>query len=312
MPVSEKRKEKHKEKHKRKLKGGKTHKKFKKLNCSPAVAGKQIAKDTCLTPEIALRIKEEYNKYHDKSHIDASEPSQILDELHEKLPTCASEECFIKQIKDEELQEKIKEALFSPKQPRSWKKNKNQWLSNIDIFDVLRQYEKTYPNFKFMDSTYLDFDAKLSDGTCVEDELCKFDLNEHMKTGKTKFGFVFNLAKHGSPGIHWISLFVDVDNKVIFFMDSAGDPIPVEVMALVKRIKAQANFKFRFDQSYPMEHQYGSSECGMYALYFIITMLTGKTSSGTELDCNKKKIHYFKKQRIPDKHVEELRQKYFN
>lgn len=307
MPVSAKRKEKRKGTGKRK-----THKKFKKLNCSPLVNGKQIEKDTCLTPEIARKIKEEYNRYHGSLQIVADEPSQILDELHKKLPTCASEECFLKQIQDEQLQEKIKEALFSPKKPKSWKKNKNSWLSNIDISEVLLQYEKTYPKFKFMDSTYLDFDSKLSDGTCVEEELCKFDLNEHMKNGKTKFGFVFNLAKYGKPGIHWISLFVDVDNKVIFFMDSAGDPIPDEVMALVNRIKKQANFKFRFDQSYPMEHQYGNSECGMYALYFIITMLTGKTSNGTELDCNKKKINYFKKRRIPDKHVEELRNRYFN
>lgn len=306
MPVSAKRKEKQKYRNKQKTK------KFKQLNCSPIVIGQQIEKNTCLTPIVALKIREEYNKYNAKSQINSSEPRQILDELHEKLPTCDSEECFLKQIKDDKLQRQIKDALFSPKSPASWKKNKNQWLSNYDIFEVLRQYEKTYPSFKFMDSTYLDFDSKLSDGTCVEEELCKFDLNEHMKTGKTKFAFVFNLAKHGSPGIHWISLFVDTQNKVIFFLDSAGDPIPDEVMALVERIRKQANFKFRFDQSYPMEHQYGSSECGMYALYFIITMLTGKTSSGTKLDCNKKKIHYFKKRRIPDKHVEELRQRYFN
>lgn len=308
MPVSAKRKEKDKRKNKKKQKT----KKFKQLNCSPIVKGQQIEQNTCLTPLVALKVREEYNKYHPASQIESTEPKQILDELREKLPTCDSEACFITQIRDEKLQQQIKDALFSPKSPASWKKNKKQWLSNYDIFEVLLQYEKTYPKFKFMDSTYLDFDAKLSDGTCVEDELCKFDLNEHVKNGKTKFGFVFNLAKHGKPGIHWISLFVDVDNKIIFFLDSAGDPIPDEVMALVKRIKKQAKFRFRFDQSYPMEHQYGSSECGMYALYFIITMLTGKTSGDVVLDCNKNKINYFKKRRIPDKHVEELRQKYFN
>lgn len=308
MPVSAKRKEKHKRKHRNRRKT----KKFKQMNCSPIVTGQQIANNTCLTPIVALKIREEYNKYNSSSQIQSSEPRQILDELHEKLPTCDSEECFLKQIKDDKLQRQIKDALFSPKSPASWKKNKNQWLSNYDIFEVLRQYEKKYPNFKFMDSNYIDFDYKLSDGTCVEDELCKFDLKEHMKNGDTKFGFVFNLAKHNTPGVHWISLFVDVDNKIIFFLDSAGDPIPKEVMALVDRIQKQVDFKFHFEQSYPMEHQYGSSECGMYALYFIITMLTGKTSKGTMLDCNRKKISYFKKRRITDKHVEELRQKYFN
>ena len=286
--------------------------KFKHLNCSPFVAKKRISDKSCITPDIAVRIKEEYNKHHSDSRISSIEPNAILDDLHKHLPTCSSEECFVSQIKDDTLREQVKDALFSPKRPDSWKKNKNEWLSNIDIFEVLRQYEETYPEFEFMGSNYIDFDFKTGDGRCVEDEICKFDLNQHMAKGKTKFGFVFNLAKHNTPGTHWVSLFVDTENKVVFFMDSAGDPIPDEVAALVKRIRKQSKVRLTFDESYPMEHQYGNSECGMYSLYFIITMLTGKTSGGTELNCNKKKIKYFKKHRIPDDHVEYLRGKYFN
>jgi hypothetical protein len=297
-------------KNKQKLHG--RRKTFKKLNCSPFVAGKQIAEESCITPDIALKIKEEYNKFHSAQPISSSEPNQILEELHQRLPTCTSEECFIGQIGDDRLKEQIKDALFSPKQPSSWRKNKREWVSNFDMEDVLKQYEDTYPNFKFIGATYMDFDHKLKNGSCVEEDFCKFDLNEEMKRGKTKFGFVFNLAKHGKPGIHWNSMFVDTDEKLIFFLDSAGDPAPKEVRALVKRIRKQAPFKFRFIQNAPVEHQYGSSECGMYALYFIITMLTGKTSGGAPLDCAKSKIKYFKKDRIPDKHVAELRDKYFN
>lgn len=285
---------------------------FKKLNCSPFVAGRQIVEDSCITPEIALKIKEEYNKFHSSRPIVSTEPNKILEELHERLPTCTSEECFIGQIGDNTLKERIKEVLFSPKQPGSWKKNKREWVSNFDMEEVLQQYEDTYPDFKFMGATYMDFDHKLKNGTCVEEEFCKFNLAEEMKKKKRKFGFVFNLAKHGKPGIHWNSLFVDVDERLIFFLDSAGDPAPKEVRALVKRIRKQAPFKFRFIQNAPVEHQYGSSECGMYALYFIITMLTGKTSGGASLDCAKSKIKYFKEDRIPDKHVAELRDKYFN
>lgn len=290
--------------------GRKARKTLKKMNCNPNVAKKKISDDTCITPEVAAIIKTEYNKHNAENHIVSDSPAQILDDLRERLPTCSSEDCFLKQIDDISVRKQISGALFAPKKPETWKKNKNEWLSNNDIFDVLHQYEETYPKFKFMDSNYIDFDTKLYGDTCVEDEICKFDLDEY--SDKTKFGFVFNLSKHTMPGSHWVSLFVDLENNTIFFMDSAGDPIPDEVMALVKRIQGQAKVSLKFDQSYPMEHQYGSSECGMYSLYFIITMLTGKTSRGAKLDCNSKKIRYFKKHRVPDAHVEKLRNKYFN
>ena len=283
---------------------------LKKLNCNPMVTNTKISDETCITPEVAGKIKTEYNKHNPEKHIVSDAPDQILYDLRERLPTCSSEDCFLKQIDDVSLRKQISDALFAPNKPASWKKNKNEWLSNNDIFDVLRQYEETYPKFKFMDSNYIDFDTKLYGDTCVEDKICKFNLDEYPT--KTKFAFVFNLSKHTMPGSHWVSLFVDLENNTIFFMDSAGDPIPDEVMALVKRIQDQAKVPLKFDQSYPMEHQYGSSECGMYSLYFIITMLTGKTSSGAKLDCNNKKIRYFKKHRVPDAHVEKLRNKYFN
>ena len=59
-----------------------------------------------------------------------------------------------------------------------------------------------------------------------------------------------------------------------------------------------------------MEHQYGDTECGMYSLFFIITLLTQKINS-------KKKslpylINFFKKKRITDKQVENLRYIYYN
>lgn len=283
---------------------------LKKLNCNPMVTNTKIADDTCITPEVAAQIKTAYNKHNAENHIVSNAPDQILDDLLERLPTCSSEDCFLKQIDDISVRKRISDALFAPKKPKTWKKNKNEWLSNVDIFEVLHQYEETYPEFKFMDSNYIDFDTKVYGDTCVEDKLCKFDLDKY--PGKTKFAFVFNLSKHTMPGSHWVSLFVDLENKILFFMDSAGDPIPDEVMALVERIKGQAKVPLKFDQSYPMEHQYGSTECGMYSLYFIITMLTGKTSSGAMLDCNRNKIRYFKKRRVPDKHVEQLRDKYFN
>jgi len=49
----------------------------------------------------------------------------------------------------------------------------------------------------------------------------------------------------------------------------------------------------------------------MYSLFFLITMLTGKTEFKNNMTM-KEKIHLFKSGRIPDKFVEKYRKKYFN
>jgi hypothetical protein len=52
-----------------------------------------------------------------------------------------------------------------------------------------------------------------------------------------------------------------------------------------------------------VRHQYGKSECGMYCLYFIITLLE---------ETNKPEKFLNKKIRIPDKEMEKYRDIYFN
>ncbi len=57
----------------------------------------------------------------------------------------------------------------------------------------------------------------------------------------------------------------------------------------------------KIDTNHPFEHQKKDGECGMYCLYFIISLLKGKHN-----------LNYFKTKRIPDKKVQELRNSYFN
>jgi hypothetical protein len=56
----------------------------------------------------------------------------------------------------------------------------------------------------------------------------------------------------------------------------------------------------------------GNTECGMYSLYFIITLLTGKTGEGKMLKDYKEKQKYFNSSRIPDEYVFKHRNIYFN
>lgn len=290
------------------------------LNCSPAVKNKTATNDTCFTPNILLKIKSDYNHTNRTDPIKETEPTKILKELRNRLSRCDKEDCWLRQMKDQVLRKKIQEYVFAPKRPSEWTYNPNEWLSNYDIFNVLTQYEDKYPHFEFIGPSFIDFDKMkdASNHTCVSDELCNFSLQHHISKKHEKIAIVFNLDKHTGPGTHWVSLFIDIKQRFIFYFDSAGSKIPKEIMILVKRIQNQGvklrkKLHFKFYENYPMTHQYTNTECGMYSLFFIITMLLEKPADPSyKKSGGFNKIHFFKKQRIPDKLVSDLRLKYFN
>jgi hypothetical protein len=78
-------------------------------------------------------------------------------------------------------------------------------------------------------------------------------------------------------------------------------------------IKQQAKslkIRFKVHTNGTFEHQYSNTECGMYSLFFLITMLTNKYEDKM-FKSIKQKISFFKRHRIPDKYVEQLRNEYF-
>ena len=284
------------------------------MNCSPAVQNKKV-QNSCYTPHILMQIRNAYNLAHsDKEKIHETDPTKIWQILNKRLVHCKKEDCWLKQITDDQLRKRIDRYIFAPDQPYEWSNNPNEWLSNYDILNVLEQYEETYKHFEFIGPTPIDFDTVLESRQCVYNELCHFDLKSLVSKGKTKIGVVFNLDKHNQSGSHWVSLFVDTDGKFIFFFDSAGSKCPKAVYALVKRIQEQASnmgHKYRLYQNYPKTHQYSNTECGVYSLFFIITMLTNKTKFNPNMSFEDK-LKLFQKHRIPDKYVERYREVYFN
>ena len=292
--------------------------KFKPLNCSPLVKGKTVNRNSCYTEDILITIKNEYNKDHVEKPIVARTKNDIWLALKERLTNCEKEDCWLKEIDDTLLGKKIEKLIFAPKQPPEWKKNPDEWLSNYDILEVLKQYEKAYPAFKMIGPTPIDFDTRPPDmdGKCVWEDLCDFSLEKLVGKNKKQLGIVFNLDKHNEGGSHWVSLFVDLDDKYIIYFDSVGDVIQPEISALVDRIIKQGlNMGIHFDYTHepkPKRHQQGNTECGMYSLYFITTMLTGVTGKGEVLRSVQEKKDYFKNNRITDEYVFDYRKKFYN
>jgi hypothetical protein len=307
------------------------------MNCSPFVEGKTANAETCYTPDILKKIRDSYNKSHPDEKILAKTPNEIWHSLKSRLSTCSKEDCWLKEIKDTQMQRDLDTYVFAPDRPPTWTKSPNEWLSNIDILAVLRQYDKKHRDFKFMGPTPIDFDTRPVEdgGKCVWQELCTFDLAKYVKQGITSFGIIFNLDKHDEGGSHWVSLYISVKkNPFAFFFDSAGSPAPAEVNALVSRIQEQWKTMdssapaLRFIQNAPHIHQYSNTECGMYSLIFIVTMLTGKSprlrkkeaggSSRRNLSLSRRNLSLgerfdlFLRGKITDKEAATYRNIYFN
>lgn len=274
------------------------------LNCSPAVKNKTIKKGSCLTSNIILKIKDEYNKDHPTNKILATKPALIWHELRMRLD--CDERCWVNQIDNVALRNQIKKQIFAPEHPPSWLKNKNEWLSNFDINAVMAQYEAKFPDFKYLGTTPIDYDFILdkNTGTCVENNLCRFNLKQLLSQGKQRYASVFNTDPHNKRGMHWISLFVDVPRKTIMFFDSARNEYPPNIQKLVETIqtqgkKMQVPFKYLKNE---VTHQRGGSECGMYSIHFIAEMLERPDQA----------IKKFMHEVISDKAMEDKRDEYFS
>lgn len=277
---------------------------LKKMNCNPVVHGKTINKHSCLTKKALTKIKNAFNK--SSSHqIRSKKIKNIYLELSERISGCEEESCWLNKLPERDKRV-LYEELFSPQRPNEWKTNPTEWLSNIDILNVLQQYEDKHDNFKFIGPTPIDYDTiPKNDGVCVWQDLCDFELQNYINSGKTKIGIIFNLDKHDQGGSHWVSIFIDVNDKFIYYFDSAANALPKEIKKFIDLVSVQSKGEIQYYTNIPNQHQKGDTECGMYSLYFIITMLEGKLSK-------KKKINLFTKKLIKDRFVFSFRNKYFN
>ena len=79
-----------------------------------------------------------------------------------------------------------------------------------------------------------------------------------------------------------------------------------QVMKFIKTVTKQGRnlpekINFKFDQNYPVEHQYGNTECGVYSIFFIAHMLEDTINE-----------EYLKTHILHDKYMSKFRKIYFN
>lgn len=260
--------------------------------CAPGV---NFIGGSCITLDVLEDMIVAYNSEHDDKidvsplqHLKINNPitykKHLVEMMKERMKKykCDTQTCwltlpFFKKLSDLQRTKKLHKYTFRPVGP----KNTNEWLNTYNINHVFEQYEKFYPDFQFMGANPRDFDDLPA--TRIKD----LDYRQLLKKGIDKIGFVFNLDRHDESGSHWVSMFVDLKKHQIYFFDSVGHQPEREFVVLMNRIrnfmkhqeeKSGGDYHHKIDMRHNIkQHQRGNSECGVYAISFILRMLDGET-----------------------------------
>lgn len=206
------------------------------------------------------------------SQMSESEKKDVIEEAKNEL-NCDSQKCIADR-------KKIKtDAVFKPKGP----KDSNEWLTNFNI-------ESTFENLAIMRKDFGYFNCELSDfmdtgsrnaGYSDDVNICKTLPYPDSVDGKKCYAIILNTGNTKIGGVHWVSLFFDFRNDEAWevdFFDSAEqsfDQFKPIIEKYIDKIKERNKDKSIILKKNIVQHQYGSSECGVYSLFFCIARALG-------------------------------------
>lgn len=252
-----------------------------KNKCAPNILGSIEDHWTCFTLDELREIALAFNIYIQRNKIcgiiDSNKvcipeklikisnqtKRQLWTSIYRRLePICKYEQCwvdldFIKKIDDRYLQDKIRFFTFKPKMNGRL----DSWLGTKDINAVLQQYQELDHDFKFLGALPSDFY-----------KVTRVKWNDARKY--KCLGIIFNLDDHTKSGSHWVAFFVDNVQKTIEYYDSVGSPPNKNIQTFINKI-AKVLGKRYIIKINKIQHQYKNSECGIYAIYYIIRRLFG-------------------------------------
>lgn len=252
--------------------------------CSPNREGNKLS---CYTKKNLENIVKSYNKIcppNKRIKINNKTKTQLWNALEKALSDrCNNEICWAKQsfVNDKKI---LKES-FRPQRPKIWEKeNYTTWLNTYDIRNVMKQYEKKYPDFLFIGPIPLDCGINGN----LQCELTNLNINKIYKKGINKVGIIWNSSPSYMSGEHWFSSYICINkNKTcsIEYYDSVPYKPLNEVLTFMDKIKydlkngSNINSKIKINKT---RHQYDDYNCGIFSMLFIINRLKGKTMNQIE------------------------------
>ena len=264
------------------------------LKCAP---GLRFSQGSCKILPILVEYAKAWNKYYHQNKILLSETIETLkpkaykiylvNELTNRIgDRCYDQQCWstldFTSMMDQKKLDIDKKYIHRPKGPEG----KFEWLTNINIDNVMKQYEYTYPEFRYIGTVPMDF-AEINSFN-----INNIDFSTNYSNNIYKYGIVFNLDDHDQGGSHWVSMYFNLKEGQIYYFDSVGIAPEVRVTKFMRKVarwieKNTDHTLQTIDSKYnKFPHQQGDSECGVYSLYFIAKFLEGKTYD----DLTKKRI----------------------
>jgi hypothetical protein len=239
-----------------------TRKKEKLIGCLPSIVLKGVATSLGIhsTPD--------------------THPSSLLTQLSKSVGVSPSHQrTFLNALPiSKEVKEDLARSYLRPAQPNGWKDDPDMWLDTNNIVDVMKQYEESHEDFKFIGAIPIDFAAKdpynggKKDG-CIINETCSLNLAEELARGITSIGIVFNLDPHYKEGSHWVASYISTVKKHYYYFDSNGMKPPSQIYRFMQWLTIQEPRMKLFYNG--RRFQFKESECGMFCMYFIIRMKMG-------------------------------------
>ena len=243
------------------------------LYCAPNIETDDMA-FTCFEYTELVEIAKAFNKWVkiSKKKWPLVELLESKYDLHKAIDNslkkmCKTEYCwtkldFIEKIPDQDLRLKLKYFTFKPETT----KKSGSWLSTNHINEIMHQYEKKFDTFKFLGAVPADISRILQKSKLIP----PFQ----------NVGIIFNKDTHGKPGSHWVSCFIQgvsspSDNgiKTIEYFDSLGGK-PNKYIQEFLDLYTTRGFTLTINN---IVHQQDSNLCGVYACYFLIQRLKGRT-----------------------------------
>jgi hypothetical protein len=248
-----------------------------KNECGIHVA--EIKDAVCSDTATVQKIKEQFL-------IDASDPHEIVEKAKTKT-SCEDERCVVEKINSSYAEKrKMLEAFYVPGPSKS-----KEWLSNVHIDGTLKQLQRKFPHYYHIEFHMINFDrysVKPLNKLTVE------FIEDLIKRQYKCIGCVINTDTYGNSGIHWFCIYIDLTTTpwTMEYFDSGSGPIRDSLCKLYKKIKDRSVI---VNVSADFNHQNSSSECGLYATWYIYARLHGIPY--TEFQKNKVSDHYMYKLR---------------
>lgn len=251
--------------------------------CAPHVGGTKAI--SCFSLDSLQKIADA----NDINYTENDSKEKLWNAINDKMSKIckyADERCWLKNSNID-----INDPHIKPLGP----KGKKQWLSNIDIAKVMKQFEKKHKDFMFIGPVPSDFDKIIT-------EISHMDIEQAYKKGIRKIGIICNTDPHHKAGRHWLAMFIDLQNDTIEYFDSVGtkpfksaeefinNTITNAFARLGKTLEKKINKR---------QHQKADTECGVYSINYIVARLNGKSFEDItnkiikDSDMNKCRKFYF-------------------